>query len=127
MGRLHLTQLSGRIYSCKVCNTPLANFDDIISKSFHCHNGKAYLFNSVVNITLGPLEERMMTTGLHTIADIYCNCCNQAVGWKYEAVYEKIQKYKEGKYILERPLIVDGDGTDVYMETDQHGSDPDDG
>ena len=24
-----------------------------------------------------------MTTGLHTVADIYCNKCLQIVGWKY--------------------------------------------
>lgn len=24
-----------------------------------------------------------MTTGLHTVADIYCNRCSQVVGWKY--------------------------------------------
>ena len=24
-----------------------------------------------------------MTTGLHTVADIYCNQCSQVVGWKY--------------------------------------------
>jgi hypothetical protein len=44
----------------------------------------------------------MMTTGKHTVADIYCNCCQQLVGWKYESAYEKTQKYKEGKFILER-------------------------
>jgi len=101
-----------------------------------------------------------MTTGLHTVADIYCNKCLQIVGWKYvspapdtitlpscyllchpsflfsslrfvlygclccalpsvflvllltfplisrfhsqEEAFEKSQKYKEGKFILER-------------------------
>lgn len=69
----------------------------------------------------------MMTTGLHTIVDIYCNCCNQIVGWKYEAAYEKNQKYKEGKYILERGKIIDGDGTDLFMETNPAGSDVEEG
>lgn len=36
-----------------------------------------------VNVSAGPQEDRMMTTGLHTVSDIYCNSCLQIVGWKY--------------------------------------------
>ena len=38
---------------------------------------------SRVNISMGPLEERMMLSGMHTVADIFCCCCGQNVGWKY--------------------------------------------
>ncbi|KAF6153588.1 hypothetical protein GIB67_027455 [Kingdonia uniflora] len=47
MGRLHLVNLEGRIYSCKHCQTHLALYGDIISKTFHCKHGKAYLFEKV--------------------------------------------------------------------------------
>ncbi len=95
------------------------------------------VLNCRVNVSVGPQEDRMMTSGRHTVADIYCNCCQQLVGWKYvlftythllasafgcqyhvirlsqklfnpiywlwqESAYEKSQKYKEGKFILER-------------------------
>ncbi|KAK8643784.1 hypothetical protein V6N13_013063 [Hibiscus sabdariffa] len=72
-----------------------------------------------VNITVGALEERMMLSGMHTVADIFCCCCGQIVGWKYEAVYEKSQKYKEGKFVLERGRIVDGIdfSSEVYIDT----------
>ena len=33
------------------------------SQSFHSRQGKAYLFNEVVNVSEGPREERLMTTG----------------------------------------------------------------
>lgn len=50
-----------------------------------------------MNVTLpkGPKEERLMTTGLHTVADIYCNQCLQIVGWKYvsPAAVPLLQKY----------------------------------
>lgn len=36
-----------------------------------------------INISLGALEERMMLSGLHTVADIFCCSCGQIVGWKY--------------------------------------------
>lgn len=35
----------------------------VVPQSFHSRQGKAYLFNEVVNISEGPKEERLMTTG----------------------------------------------------------------
>ncbi|KAH7435256.1 hypothetical protein KP509_06G056300 [Ceratopteris richardii] len=102
MGRLFLTKLDGAFYTCKLCHTHLANIEELMSKAFHCRNGPAYLFNSVVNVTVGETEERMMTTGMHIVADIFCICCCQNVGWKYESAFDEAQKYKEGKFILER-------------------------
>lgn len=32
-------------------------------QSFHSRQGKAYLFNAVINVLEGPKEERLMTTG----------------------------------------------------------------
>ncbi|KAK4582469.1 hypothetical protein RGQ29_025597 [Quercus rubra] len=111
MGRLFVITLEGNIYSCKHCRTHLALSDDIVSKSFHCRHGKAYLFDKVVNVTLGEKEERMMITGLHTVVDIFCVGCCSIVGWKYEAAHEKTQKYKEGKFILERFKVFGPDGS----------------
>ncbi|XP_027910392.1 protein yippee-like At5g53940 isoform X2 [Vigna unguiculata] len=132
MGRIFTVELEGKSYGCKSCKTHLALTDDLISRAFYCQRGKAYLFNNVhvmrkayttkntrrnmkdqfgnridVNFTIGVLEERMMLSGLHTVADIFCCCCGQIVGWKYESAHERSQKYKEGKFVLERGRIVD--------------------
>ena len=95
-------------------------------------------FVNSVNIEEGEPSERQMTTGAHTVRDIYCVKCGTVLGWKYvrqislsfthladfhairtflcysffrwstqEHAYEDSQKYKEGKYILERNLLVD--------------------
>ena len=32
-------------------------------QSFHSRQGKAYLFNAVINVLEGPKEARLMTTG----------------------------------------------------------------
>ncbi|KAK7373937.1 hypothetical protein VNO80_07359 [Phaseolus coccineus] len=114
MGRRFLINLEGNFYSCKHCQTHFALDDDIISKSFHCRHGKAYLFDKVVNVTIGEKEERMMITGLHTVVDIFCVVCGSIVGWKYEVADEKTQKYKEGKFILERYKVLGPDGS-LYM------------
>ncbi|KAL6867277.1 hypothetical protein ACP4OV_015301 [Aristida adscensionis] len=60
----------------------------------------------IVNICLGPNEDRYLITGLHTVNDIYCSCCQQLLGWRYEKAYDESQKYKEGKFILERARMV---------------------
>ncbi|KAJ6900175.1 hypothetical protein NC652_026339 [Populus alba x Populus x berolinensis] len=129
MGRLFVESLEGRIYSCKHCRTHIALYDDIVSKSFHCRHGKAYLFKKVVNVFAGEKEERMMITGLHTVADIFCVGCGSIVGWKYETAHEKSQKYKEGKSVLERFKVSGPDGSFYWVNHEHHhigGSDADD-
>mmetsp|Transcript_23923 Transcript_23923/g.42387 ORF Transcript_23923/g.42387 Transcript_23923/m.42387 type:complete len:137 (-) Transcript_23923:201-611(-) len=125
MGRLFKTYLSGNVlYTCSQCSTHLALHNQLISTSFHGRTGRAYLFSKVANVALGPLEERIFTTGLHSVCDIYCICCHSNVGWYYKEVppccikvrqqhsyfmflqaYEESQKYKEGKFIVEKALM----------------------
>ncbi|GMH64689.1 hypothetical protein TrST_g10108 [Triparma strigata] len=91
-----------KIYSCGSCRTHLTSSDDIISKSFHGRNGRAYLFDSGVNVTLGEEEDRMLMTGLHKVCDLKCSRCDSLLGWTYVKAYEASQKYKEGKFIFEK-------------------------
>jgi hypothetical protein len=88
-------------YSCVHCQTNLARHEDLISKSFQGGQGRAYLFQNVVNVKCGRVEERALLTGQHSVCDISCQCCKTVLGWKYEHAYEPSQKYKEGKYIVE--------------------------
>ncbi|KAJ4703521.1 Protein yippee-like, partial [Melia azedarach] len=107
-GGFFLVELKGRsFYKCRFCNSHLALADNVLSWSFNCRRGRAYLFSEVVNIMLGPPEERLMLSGLHTVEDIFCCCCGQILGWKYVAAHEKNQKYKEGKFVLERWRITE--------------------
>jgi hypothetical protein len=36
-----------------------------------------------VNVTFGPKEDRLLTTGLHTVCDTFCLDCGEAIGWFY--------------------------------------------
>lgn len=36
-----------------------------------------------VNVCTGVVEKRMLRTGQHEVADIYCKTCQQTLGWKY--------------------------------------------
>ncbi|MCL7027513.1 hypothetical protein MKW94_024392 [Papaver nudicaule] len=122
MGRIFLITLEGKIYSCKYCHTHLALREDIISKAFHCRHGKAYLFNKIANFTVGETEERMMMTGVHSVCDIFCVGCGSIVGWKYVAAQEKSQRYKEGKFILERFQVLGPEGTLYYFNNNPEAS-----
>ncbi|CAK7274702.1 protein yippee-like moh1 [Sporothrix epigloea] len=106
MGLTYNTYLnSARIYGCRGCKAHLANHDDIISRNFRGQHGKAYLFNTVVNIDAGNAGERNMTTGRHVVRDITCRGCGETVGWKYDKAFEASEQYKEGKFILEAELL----------------------
>ncbi|KAL3738386.1 hypothetical protein ACJRO7_019853 [Eucalyptus globulus] len=95
-----------RLYSCCHCRNHVALHDDVISKSFQGRHGRAFLFSRAMNIKVGPKEDRQLMTGLHTVADVHCSDCHEILGWKYERAYEETQKYKEGKFILEKSRIV---------------------
>jgi hypothetical protein len=43
-----------------------------------------------VNVGCGPAEERVLLTGLHAVADIYCECCKTTLGWKYVSVLAQL-------------------------------------
>ncbi|KAH8855061.1 Protein yippee-like 1 [Schistosoma japonicum] len=59
-------------YSCLHCRAHLARHDDLISKSFQGSQGRAYLFNQAVNIRCAEAKQRVLLTGLHFVADIFC-------------------------------------------------------
>jgi len=112
MGKTFQRYLSNnnRTYSCKSCRANLADHEDLISKSFQGSQGRAYLFNNVVNVGTGKAEERQLLTGLHAVADIFCQSCKVTLGWKYEQAFESSQKYKEGKYIIELIHLIKDNG-----------------
>ncbi|OXA62832.1 Protein yippee-like 2 [Folsomia candida] len=115
-----------RFYSCVHCRAHLANHDELISKPSSSHDYFLPTFCDAndmikgahvlgepahpnfmkVNVGCGPAEERVLLTGLHAVADIYCECCRTTLGWKYEHAFESSQKYKEGKYIIELAHMV---------------------
>lgn len=93
-------------YSCIYCRTHLADHDELVSRSFQGNHGRAYLFNSVINVYCGTAVHRALNTGSHAVADIFCTNCDTTLGWKYEKAYVEGQKYKEGKYIIELAHVV---------------------
>jgi hypothetical protein len=106
MGKLFKSYLGGGIiYRCSVCDIDLCLHDELVSKSFQGRHGRAYLYSACVNVIRGESEDRVLTTGLHTVCDIYCIQCQTNVGWYYISAYETSQKYKEGKYIVEKEKI----------------------
>ena len=56
----------------------------------------------------------MLMTGLHTVSDISCKRCRTLIGWTYSRAYDISQKYKEGKYVIEKVHLHLEEGDDVY-------------
>ncbi|KAK9464557.1 yippee zinc-binding/DNA-binding /Mis18, centromere assembly-domain-containing protein [Lipomyces arxii] len=94
------------IFRCRKCLAHLAPYSRIISKSFTGRLGRAVLVSGVQNVRLGKPGQRMLVTGLHSVADIACASCDVNVGWKYIDAFERSQGYKVGKYILELKRVV---------------------
>ncbi|GFE55158.1 zinc binding protein [Babesia ovis] len=115
MGQLHEFHIEGDavytyvafqsflfLFSCAECGIPVSSSSDLLSTSFRGRTGSAWLFGKVYNVSEGTVEERMMTTGQHSITDIYCNGCGNNLGWKYYDAIHESQRYKCGKIILEK-------------------------
>ncbi|VDM34417.1 unnamed protein product [Hydatigera taeniaeformis] len=98
--------VSSITYSCVHCRAHLADHNDLISKAFQGSQGRAYLFDKVVNVKSASAEDRLLLTGQHRVADLHCAGCNSLLGWKYERAFEVSQRYKEGKYIIELAHLI---------------------
>jgi hypothetical protein len=79
----------------------VADRDDVVSKTFFGRTGKAFLMNNMYdlgvricsalsahllcrfNVRVGPARNRLLMTGIHTIADVQCSQCDFVLGWKY--------------------------------------------
>ncbi|KAF8537933.1 Yippee/Mis18, partial [Trichophaea hybrida] len=97
------------ILTCTRCHTHLCNSSCIISKTFTGRHGQAYLLTSSSftseSVTLSEPRQRQLVTGLHTVSDFRCRVCDEELGWRYDAAEEKSQRYKVGKWILERERV----------------------
>ncbi|KAI0442452.1 yippee-domain-containing protein [Xylaria telfairii] len=103
---------------CSTCGTDFAFYSQIVSKSFTGRYGRGYLVSppdsrpqksgaNLINIKVGKPENRGLSTGEHVVADIQCATCRAKVGWKYIDAKEESQRYKIGKFILEKQRTVD--------------------
>ena len=62
----------GKIYSCCHCRAHLASHDEIISKSFQGHHGRAYLFNNLCAAPLYVWWATLLTTLVSCPAQNQC-------------------------------------------------------
>ncbi|XP_047963095.1 protein yippee-like At4g27740 [Salvia hispanica] len=94
------------LYSCRNCRNPVALHAYLESKKFKAKSGEAYLFRQAMNVVVGAKEVRQLMTGDYAIAKIFCRTCGDEMGWTYLTAFDARQKYKEGKYILEKAKIL---------------------
>jgi len=93
-------------FSCAGCSCDLALQDELVSRAFSGRAGPAFLLRSAVNVKLAKSEAKMLLTGMHTISNITCKGCEAPLGWVYIKASDPAQKYKEGKYIIEKDKVM---------------------
>ncbi|KAF9447496.1 yippee-like protein, partial [Macrolepiota fuliginosa MF-IS2] len=71
------------------------------SRAFRGFSGKASLFVEVYNVTASVARVQLMTTGAHTMQEIFCTSCSVSLGWKIVKAHERSERWKEGKWLLE--------------------------
>ncbi|KAF8345520.1 Yippee/Mis18, partial [Amanita rubescens] len=101
------------VYSCSKCATVISLQDELISKAFSGRDGRGYLMHSATNVRLGRREDRALLTGVHTVADVFCVGCGDRIGWYYHKAADFSQRYKEGKYLLEKERLVKENSWDL--------------
>mmetsp|Transcript_15696 Transcript_15696/g.13728 ORF Transcript_15696/g.13728 Transcript_15696/m.13728 type:complete len:83 (+) Transcript_15696:198-446(+) len=67
-----------------------------------------------------------MMTGMHVVSDIFCKGCLQQVGWTYIKAENESEKYKVGKFVIERFYLneerVKSSVTDEFLDSDNSGA-----
>ena len=75
MGKIFQSFISAeRIYTCACCSAHFCQHEDLVSKAFMGHHGRAYLFRTLENVVVGHTEDRLLITGVHSVADLHCTC-----------------------------------------------------
>ncbi|KWU42960.1 yippee-domain-containing protein [Rhodotorula sp. JG-1b] len=90
------------LFRCQQCTLPLALTDSLVSRAFQGSSGPAILVRNACNVKEGERENKVLMSGRHVIATIRCTGCDTELGWRYFVSPDSSQKYKEGKYILEK-------------------------
>lgn len=94
------------IYRCKSCYCDICISSLIISKDFWGNKGEAYFVKNVLNVREDAKEVmKHMRTGQYGVKAIYCVQCDTVIGWKYITSIEPVEKYKVGKYVIEKNLL----------------------
>ncbi|KAK9061238.1 hypothetical protein SSX86_001843 [Deinandra increscens subsp. villosa] len=94
------------LYSCKRCRNPIALRHNLLSKSFKTKSGQGYMFSEAMNVLLGGKREQQLMTGRFVVADVYCSKCKEVLGWKYLTAFEDSQRYKLGRFIIEKAKVL---------------------
>jgi len=93
------------IYQCRRCGTDFVLSSNLLSSTYRSGRHSAFLFRDVVNVSLGELHSRAMTSGVHAIQNIYCCECGKEVGWMYNSCEDAENEHKIGCFILVQPYI----------------------
>ncbi|KAM3231909.1 protein yippee-like [Capsicum annuum] len=90
MGNLFLLEfnVSDRFYMCRICQNHVALCQDFSLNYSPVTGVTGGVFDEVVNVHVNEAEKQRQL-GPHTVADVYCNKCDNLLGWKFIEVFEE--------------------------------------
>ncbi|CAN4098867.1 unnamed protein product [Withania somnifera] len=90
MGNLFLLEfnVSDRFYMCRSCQNHVALCQDFSLNYSPVTGVIGGVFDKVVNVHVSEAEKQSQL-GPHTVVDVYCNKCQNLLGWKFIEVFEE--------------------------------------
>lgn len=94
------------ILRCNGCHNQISLNKFVISTNFYGNYGPALFVSDVLNVKLSDDKSfQRMRTGRYVVKTIYCRQCQTNIGWKYLFSEEDGEKYKEGRFVIERTQL----------------------
>jgi hypothetical protein len=88
---------------CAKCSTVVTHRNELFSPCDTSSLGSAFLFDTAVNLCYGKVFDG---TCSEKVREVSCKKCSSRLGWFYEFVSDDSERYKEGRVLLERNLVV---------------------
>ncbi|MCD7448475.1 hypothetical protein HAX54_042609 [Datura stramonium] len=121
--------VSDRFYMCRICQNHVAFCKDfslnysievrvpisIISlcRVFQPVTGvTGGVFDKVVNVHVNEVEKQRQL-GPHTVADVYCNKCENLLGWKFIEVFEEDPVARKDMVMLQMGKLQERNGNQI--------------
>eukprot|EP00931_Biecheleriopsis_adriatica_P102605 TRINITY_DN77550_c0_g1_i1.p1 TRINITY_DN77550_c0_g1~~TRINITY_DN77550_c0_g1_i1.p1 ORF type:complete len:555 (-),score=62.96 TRINITY_DN77550_c0_g1_i1:43-1707(-) len=94
------------VYHCSRCRSPILRTKDIVSTNYHGARGPAFLVSHLYNTVVERVPySAAFVTGAYSVCNVACAGCSIPIAKKYVDAREPSNRYKVGKFLLERTLI----------------------
>ncbi|XP_009627383.1 protein yippee-like At4g27740 [Nicotiana tomentosiformis] len=103
-----------RFYMCRICQNHVALSEDFSLNYTPATGVTGGVFDKVVNVHVNEAEQQRQL-GLHTVADVYCNKCENLLGWKFIEVFEEDPVATKDMVMLQMGKLQERNGNQIQQ------------